>query len=274
MKIAVSNIAWENEKRSEHLDLLSELDCDAVEIAPSCIWSEPTLASKSERVGLRREIYGRGLRIAGLHSLLYGHAELKLFRSKETRDQTVAYLIRLAELCADLEGEILTFGSPPSRTLENREYDECVLWAQEAFWEIAQTCSRYGVTFCIEALGTEDTEFITSVSEAIDLVRGVNHECFRLQIDTKCLFSTGESLEGLLESGGDLLRHFHVSDPGLAPPGSTGASHAAFGAALRAHSYEDYISIEMRRGIKNTLKTLSMSVAVVRHDYLGGQSFG
>jgi sugar phosphate isomerase/epimerase len=127
---------------------------------------------------------------------------------------------------------------------------------------------------CIEALGAEETEFITSVSEAIDLVRGVNHEFFRLQIDTKCLFSTGESLEKLLESGGDLLRHFHVSDPGLAPPGSTGASHAPFGAALREYKYQDYVSIEMRRGIDGSLKTLSESVAVVRHDYLGGQSFG
>ena len=38
MKLAVSNIAWKNNEFKKFYELISELKCEGVEIAPSKIW--------------------------------------------------------------------------------------------------------------------------------------------------------------------------------------------------------------------------------------------
>ena len=56
MKLAVSNIAWDESELASHLTLLKDLNCDGVELAPSCIWGEPTTATQNERVRIKNLI--------------------------------------------------------------------------------------------------------------------------------------------------------------------------------------------------------------------------
>ena len=89
MKISVSNIAWFNNELEEHLLLLKDLHCDGVEIAPSCIWTEPLDASPSDIDGLKRMVAKYDLSIPALHALLFTRPESSLFKDKSIRDQTV-----------------------------------------------------------------------------------------------------------------------------------------------------------------------------------------
>lgn len=269
MKLSVSNIAWNNDDLEEHLSLLHDLGCSGVELAPSCIWPEPILASTQERRNLREKIERNGLELVGFHALLFTRPDLQLFASRESRLATIEYLSRLAELCADLKGGVLILGSPGNRVLHGHCYEECLQWAADAFLSLAQDCANSGVTLCIEPLAPNETEFIMSAREGAELVERVSHPNFKLHLDAKALIGTGEDLGRILAQHGQLLRHFHVGDPGLAPPGSTGADHAPFGRALRNIGYQGYVSIEMRRGEGDSREIVRKSVAYVMKNYLG-----
>lgn len=268
MKLAVSNIAWDNGRLTEHLTLLRDLGCQGVELAPSCIWPEPVAARAPERARLKAQIRASGLELTGFHALLFTRPELQLFRDRAGLDQTVDYLIELARLCGELEGAVLILGSPRNRVRLGRDYEECLAWAADAFSRVAKACAPLGVTLCIEPLGPDETEFVMSAREGAALVKRVDHPHFRLHLDAKALLSTGEDLAAVLDEHGALLRHFHVGDPGLAPPGSTGADHAPFGEALRRAGYRHYVSIEMRRGDGDSREVVSKSVAYVMRHYL------
>ena len=119
MKISVSNIAWyqDPKKFTNFLEFLSNLNCDGVELAPSAIWTEPIDSSKQDRDSLKREIANFNLNFLGFHSLLFSKPELKLFENQFLRKETKNYIFNLINLCSDLEGTILVYGSPRSRQL-------------------------------------------------------------------------------------------------------------------------------------------------------------
>lgn len=268
MKLAVSNIAWDNAELGEHLVLLRELGCQGVELAPSCIWPEPVAATAQERAGLKSRIAGAGLEVVGFHALLYTRPELQMFQGRDGRHETVAYLVRLAELCSELGGRILVFGSPRNRARHGHNREECMAWAADAFAGVAAACQPLGVTLCIEPLGTDEADFITSSSEGGELVDRVGHPNFMLHLDAKALLTNHEDLAEVLAQWKDRVRHFHVGDPGLVPPGTTGADHRPFGRALRDANYEHYVSIEMRRGFGPSRDVIRSSVAYAKQVYL------
>jgi len=267
MKISVSNIAWDNQYFSEYLGFLRHLGCSGVELAPSCIWQEPIEASAAERRHVSRLIEENHLDLVGFHALLYTRPDLSLFTSKETLNKAIAYLAELARLCSDMQGRVLVFGSPRNRALSGRSYSECVQWAQEGFYSLSEICKALGVFFCIEPLGPDETDFIRSAREGAEMVRNLSHPNFRLHLDAKALISTGESIDEILDEFGDLLTHFHVGDPGLTPPGSTGANHVPFGRALKRLQYPGYVSIEMRRIEEDSKRQIANSVEYVRRCY-------
>ena len=270
MKLAVSNIAWDPAEFEEHVGLLGELGCDGVELAPSCLWPEPAEATRQERTQIKALIQRAGLEVTGLHSLLYTRPDLQCFKDRQTLRETVAYLKAMAELCADLGGRVLVFGSPRNRIRHGRDLEECMAWAVEGFAEVAHTAARCGVTFCIEPLAPSETEFIQSSREGMALVERVGRPHFGLHLDAKALVGAGEDVEGVFRAYGRRLQHFHVGDPGLAPPGSTGMDHIPIGSALRRSGYEGYVSIEMRRGFGPSREVIARSVAYVRQCYLAG----
>ncbi len=274
MKLSVSNIAWENRRLGEHLGLLSDLGCDGVELAPSCIWPEPITAASYERSSLRRLIGDIGLEMVGFHALLYTRPDLQLFLDQKSSKATVEYLGELAYLCADLNGSRMILGSPRNRVRHGRSYEECLDWASDAIGSLAEICAPLGVVICIEPLGPDETEFIISASEGAELVRRVGHSNFRLHLDAKALISSGEDLSNILAEHGDLLHHFHVSDPGLSPPGMKGVDHTQYGRALRNSGYDRYVSIEMRRTDGDSKEVVTRSVAFVRQHYLESNTDG
>ncbi len=268
MKIAVSNIAWDNAELFDHLVLIHDLDCQGVELAPSCIWPEPVNASSEERERVKHLIHSIGLELVGFHALLYTRPDLQLFKDRIGLWNTVDYVKQLIRLCAEMGGKILVFGSPKNRTRSGRDYAECMAWAAEGFGEMARVAECFGVTVCIEPLAPAETDFIKSSDEGMELVTLVGHPNFSLHLDAKALMGANEDVERVFEKYGKHVKHFHVGDPGLAPPGSTSIDHTRIGKAMRNAGYGGYVSIEMRRGFGPTREVISRSVDYVKRCYL------
>lgn len=268
MRLSVSNIAWDNSELDEHLALLKELGCDGVEIAPSCIWKEPIHASNEDIEWLRRLISGYRLIIPAFHALLYGK-ELYLFGDRAKRQETVSYLKKLIQLAGRLSVKVLVYGSPASRRVGNRPYEECYGIAVEVFRELGTEAELNSTYFCIEPLGFSETDFIHTADEGYKLIEDVAAPHFSLHLDIKAMAENREDFGNIFKKYATVLRHLHVGDTGLAPPGFTGLDHGAIGRAVRNSSYDRFISIEMKKGFGDSKQVIRDSVRYVRKNYFG-----
>jgi len=267
MKLSVSNIAWEQNALEEHLQLLRDLGCDGVEIAPSCIWKEPVEADRKEVSDLKALVERHGLTIPALHALLFTRPDLYLFGDSAVREQTVAYLKQLIRLAGLLSVPVLVYGSPASRRVGEIQYEQCYGIAVEVFRELGREAGLHDTFFCIEPLGPSENDFILTADEAAMLIADVAEPHFGLHLDARAMADAGEDVGTVFRKYAPILKHFHVGDPGLAPPGSTGFDHALIGSALQGSGYSRFVSIEMKRGFGNSQAVITDAVSYVRQCY-------
>ena len=268
MKISVSNIAWGNQSLSYFLDYIRKVGCSGVEIAPSVIWSDPIKSSNLERLELLNSIKKSGLELVGFHSLLYNRPDLQLFLNKDSRKATKNYICELVNLCSELGGQQLIFGSPKNRLLHGKNYNECFEQANEDFLEIAEFSKKKSIFFCIEPLGSNETEFIKTLKEGGDMVEEINHPYLKLHLDSKAIFSTKENPSEITKKYKKFLQHVHVGDQNLLEPGTINTEHHKIGAALRNINYSKYVSIEMKKNNKDVKASLTRSISYVKKHYI------
>ena len=271
MKISVSNITWKEDPKyfPEFLDFISNKGCSGVELAPSLIWKEPIESTPEERKNLVKLVKEKKLEIVGFHSLLFTRPDLKLFLNEESRKDTKNYIKELIKLCSDLGGKQLIFGSPRNRMLHGKKYKDCLDQSIEDFYDIAEDSKKENVIFCIEALGPNDTEFIKSFDESGEIVKKVDHNNFKLHLDTKVIFASKEEPYNLINKYKDLIQHVHVGDEGLKEPGTINFNHSKIGEALRKINYDSYISLEIRRNNNDISGTVNRGINFLKENYIG-----
>ena len=269
MKLAVSNIAWPQEQDAAVADLLAGLGVTGIEVAPTKVWPQPLAATDAEVDAYRRFWNDRGIEIIAAQALLFGKPELTLFDSPETRARTLDYLTGIVRLCSRLGAGALVFGSPKNRRVGNGSPHKARQVAAEFFDRLAGVAEDAGTAVVLEANPPEyGADFVTRAAEAVELVKAVNHAGFRLHLDTGCMTLANDPIGETFDAGFPLLRHFHVSEPNLDPPGTSGkVDHPAFAAELRRRGYSHRVSLEMREPKPFTPDRLAESVRWVKRVY-------
>jgi sugar phosphate isomerase/epimerase len=253
MRLAVSNIAWPSGADEKAAAVLLEQSADGVEVAPTKVWPKPLEATERDARGYRAWWEGRGLKVAALQALLFGRPDLVVFGDEAVRRDTVEYLKRVIDLASWLGAEALVFGSPKNRLVGVMEREETETIAERFFRELGDHAASRGVAFCVEANPPEyGCDFITTTADAADLVRRVGSEGFGLHVDTGGMTLSGDDPAQSLSPPLPNWRHFHVSEPHLAPVGRGGADHNAIAAAVHAAGYDRWVSIEMKEAGPDT----------------------
>jgi sugar phosphate isomerase/epimerase len=248
MRLAVSNIAWPREQDAAVADVLRELGVTAIEVAPTKVWPQPLDATDAEIDAYRRFWNDRGFEIVAAQALLFGRPELTIFDSPATRAKTLDYLGGIVKLCARLGAGALVFGSPKNRRVGNGSPHQARLVAAEFFTNLGAIAATAGTAVVMEANPPEyGADFVTRAAEAVELVKAVNHLGFRLHLDTGCMTLANDPIGATFDAGFPLTGHFHVSEPNLDPPGTSGrVDHPAFAAELKRRGYSHWMSLEMR----------------------------
>lgn len=247
MKVAVSTIAFADPFDEGVLTDLRTAGVAGIEVAPTMIWPDINSVTTAELAQVRSMYADHGLAVIAMQALLYGRPDVTLFG-----DETV-FLEHLETVCrigGGLGAHALVFGSPKNRLRGVLSETDAMDRAVEVFQRAGARASEHGTAIVIEP-NPEDygADFITTASDATTLVRRVDHPGVRLHLDTACLRLAGTDLVTAVHNGADVLAHFHVSEPGLAPvPGDGLTDHSAAAAALRDVGYDGYVSVEMRRG--------------------------
>lgn len=247
MKLAISNIAWRSDEDVFIADHLPRWGAQGIELAPTRLWPQPLSATAAQVTEQRRFWESRGLPVVALQSLLFGHPELTLFDSAETRAKTLAYLTGMIHLARDLGAKVLVFGSPKNRLAGHRSAAEVQAMAVDFFRELGNRAAGAGVSFCIEPNPSYYAcDFVTTSQEGRALVDSVKSAGFGLHLDAAAMTLAQESLDAAITASEGQICHFHASEKDLAPLGGGSVEHAQAGAALRRIGYAQWVSAEMR----------------------------
>jgi sugar phosphate isomerase/epimerase len=130
------------------------------------------------------------------------------------------------------------------------------------FRSLAGDAMKYGVTFCIEPNPAEyGCDWVTTSSEGARLVEAVATAGFGLNLDAGGMTLAGEEAATAIESCAQILGHFHISNPNLAPVGTADDDerHGTFGRALKDADFSGWTSIEMLPS-PNTLEAIDTAL--------------
>jgi len=184
MKFALCNEVIADRPFEAQCAFAAELGYDGLEIAPFTLGDDPRALTEADIRPVKAALANAGIVATGLHWLLVKPAGLSITAAdaairRTTRDVMVANV----DLCAELGGTVLVHGSPAQRMLGG-DAEAARGRATELFAEVAEVAQAAGVTYCLEPLRAVETDFVNTVSQAVQIVEAVASPNFRTMIDT------------------------------------------------------------------------------------------
>jgi sugar phosphate isomerase/epimerase len=248
MLISLCNEVVRELSLPRQMEFARKVGYDGLEIAPFTLGEDPHLLGAGRRAEIRRIAHEEGIAISSLHYLLVKPEGLSITSADaDRRARTIDVMRRLCGLAADLGATVLVHGSPAQRQLEPGQEAEGRKRAAECFAAVADTAAEAGVTYCIEPLAPPENRFITTVEEAVALVRAIAKPAVKTMIDC-CAAGRGEAdaipdlIRRWVPTG--LIGHIHLNDPNRRGPGEGELQFAPILAALAAEGYRGLAAVE------------------------------
>lgn len=248
MKFAICQELFEGWDWERQCRLAAELGYTGLEVAPFALAEHLSEISPEERIRLRSVAEEFGLKLIGLHWLLAKTEGLHLTTSDAgVRRATSEYLVDLGNLCADLGGDLMVFGSPLQRNIEDgMSSDQACENAAEVFRAAMPELEKRQVRICMEPLTTKETDFVNTCSDAVRLIEMVDHPLFVLHQDVKAMLGAeSDSIPELIDRHKDIVGHFHVNDTNLLGPGMGETDYHPILKALLDSNYQGWVSVEV-----------------------------
>ena len=243
--LSVSNIAFPVGELEAALALLVELDIDTLEVAPHNVFGRWDV-SGAEIDTFRKRLADAGMRCIALQGILFNAGEAHLFASAESREALYRHLVLVARMAGQLGAGASVFGAPRLRDPGDLEPEQARAIAVDFLRRIGGVFASEGTILSFEPNSRHYAcRFVTTTGEAIDLMKEVSVPGVGLQIDTGTVFLEHEEPDVLIRAA-PYAAHAHVSEPDLAPVGSSDVDHHAVSEALRNSGYAGSLSIEMK----------------------------
>jgi sugar phosphate isomerase/epimerase len=136
--------------------------------------------------------------------------------------------------------------------------------AEDIFRTCGERAAEREVTFCLEPLTTQETDFIVSASEAAAMVRRVNHPGFRMIVDARAMSYEAHPMPEIVHDVAPLVRHVHLNDPNELGPGMGDLDIEPLLHALREEGYAGWLSVEPFDPTPGPERIATESLAYVR----------
>ena len=247
MKYAICNelyLGWPHEKAFAHA---SQCGYTGLEVAPFTLAQDIRSFSREDRTSFRMAAEAAGLQILGLHWLLAKTEGLHVTHpNPDVRAKTLDHLRELVRLCQDLGGNVMVFGSPPQRNLDDStSYEE----GEERFVELlkglANELESRGVTLALEPLGPEEGNFMLTAESAIRVAERVASSHIKLHMDVKAMSTETKPIPQIIHESKDWMVHFHANDPNRQGPGMGDVDFVPIYEALQEINYDGWLSVEV-----------------------------
>jgi sugar phosphate isomerase/epimerase len=173
--------------------------------------------------------------------------ELKLVGPDVKEKDIISYVAKVFQRCQAGGVKIIVWGSGGPRRIPTG-FDAATAKAQ--FIDIAKKISvlaaRYDIILALENLNSTETNFITTLTQAYEIVKEVNDPHFRLCADIYHMLKEGEPAEDI-EQTVKYLVHCDIAEKNnRTPPGTQGDDFKPYLKALCRVGYSKKIVIEAR----------------------------
>jgi sugar phosphate isomerase/epimerase len=247
MKFAVCNETFQDWSMDRACGFAAECGYTGLEIAPFTLAARAGDVTSQQRETIRRQVAAAGLEVVGLHWLL---AKTEGFHvtspDPAVRQRTADYMVELALLCGDLGGRVMVLGSPVQRNLAAGVTKEQGLsYAAEVLGEVLPVLEAQNVTLALEPLGPQETNFLLTAEEAVELIDRVGSSKIRLHLDCKAMSTESTPIVELIRRNRDWLAHFHANDPNRQGPGFGSLDFVPIFQALNEIRYDGWVSVEV-----------------------------
>lgn len=247
MKYSICNETFRGWPQAKIFRLAADCGYQGVEIAPFTISNDVRNVSAKQRARLRKQADKAGVQIVGLHWLLAKTQGLHLTSpDRQVRRRTAHYLGELANFCADLGGQVMIFGSPQQRNLaEGVRRADGLNYATEVLRRAMPVLAHRNVMLGLEPLAPNETNFLRTAAEAVELAKRVDAPHCKIILDCKAMFTEPTPIPELIRKYGSWMVHFHANDPNLQGPGFGKLDFVPIFKALRDIDYRGWVSVEV-----------------------------
>lgn len=247
MNYALCNELCEGWPLDDVCTLAKRLGYAGIEFAPFTLASSITDVSSAQRQTIADTCADQGLDVVGLHWLLAKTDGFHINHpDDDVRKRTMAYYRELIQCCADIGGDVMIHGSPQQRNVIDGDDPRKARERTVAFFKEAATAAQdAGVTLCLEPLGPQETNILSTTADAAAMVHEIDHPNVGLILDCKAMSAEGGDIPALIREHADILRHFHANDANRSYPGSGDVDFVPILSALRDAAYDGYVSIEV-----------------------------
>lgn len=258
-KYAMCNELFEGWSLEKQFDFVAQCGYEGMELAPFTITPTDNPANVCEitaakRAEIRKIAEKSGVEVVGLHWLLAKTQGFHLTHpDADIRKKTVEYGKALIELCADLGGKIMIWGSPKQRNIEEGvTRDQAYRYAADALCELVPVLEKNQVTIAMEPLAPAETNFLTCALETLALVQMVKSPWVQFMLDCKAMWGgelnpdgTRRPMEEVIRQFRPWVRHFHANDPNLRGPGFGELDFHPLFKALKETKFDGWVSVEV-----------------------------
>jgi D-psicose/D-tagatose/L-ribulose 3-epimerase len=247
-KQAVCNEVYERWPLEKTCESIRRIGYSGIEIAPFTLAEQPSQISAADRRRYRNVIRDRGLTFVGLHWLMVSPKGLHVTTpDRALRERSWRHISELIDLCADLgENGVMVFGSPKQRgTVEGLTPAEASKNYTAGLASVAPHAEARGVTILVEALPIGQCDVITTLAEAVEVVRQVNSPAVRTMFDTHNAVDEVEPHAVLVDRYFDLIRHVHINEMDGRHPGTGNYDFKLVFDVLRRRNYRHWVSLEV-----------------------------
>ena len=250
MKFAICNETYQGLSLAETCERVAATGYQGLEIAPFTLKENPSELTIANAREIGHLVHENGLEVVGLHWLLVKPEGLHLTTSDTSvRQRTLDFAKHLADLCAAMDGSVLVWGSPKQRSVdEGANAGDAAKRAADLLRDLGEHCTPT-VSVAIEPLGMNETNFLTSATETIELIKRIDCPRVKLHLDVKAMFaetkSHGRTIPEIILASGDHTIHFHANDPNLLGPGMGDLDFAPIADALLQTGYDSWVSVEV-----------------------------
>lgn len=272
MRFGICNELFKEKSIEEAFSYVSSIGYNGIELAPWTFTPSVLNVVEDDLERVKAVAESASIEIIGLHWVFGTESQYHVNHpDQQIRLETLRYLEKLVELCYGLGGKILVFGSPNQRRiLKGLSYDDAWAYAYEtlgmsSFLDILE---KYDVTFCLEPLSKDQTNFINNATEAIRFVKEINHPKFQMMLDGYSLTWEESKIEDIIRECGPFLGHFHADDETKKGPGSGQLDYKPIAKALGDIGYDGYVSVEVHDFDLNPEETAERSIRFMKSVFI------
>ena len=170
---------------------------------------------------------------------------LKITGPDVNEEAVLTYLDKVLARAKAAQIPLIVLGSGGARRLpEAYDYQQAKTEFTALCRKMAAVAKKHDVTIAIENLNSTETNFLNTLQEAADVVRGVNHPNFRLNADIYHMLKENEPPQHIADAG-NIIVYVEVAEKEKRTlPGVTGEDFKPYFNALKSFGYTGPVFIE------------------------------